>query len=335
MRARFASVILGCGLVLAASPLLAKPATSHVFAPIELSVRAIPLFPDDADETTAGQLVYRGGLELSSPSPNFGGLSGMVLDDGRITAVTDAGYFLRMRIEIAKDRLVGAGEPEMAPMLGSDGAPFADKALADAEAIAFDGTSKGYLVAFEHKHRLLAYPIGRNGTIGLPAPRAMPDPMPKLGANEGLEGIVADPAAPDRIIAFAESPVGAPDMLNGWIFGKGPTRALALPRTGDYSVTDLAFGPDGALFVLERRYTRATGVGMQIRRIDRADLDADGPLEARILTRLAFPASIDNMEALAVFEGADGDTMFLVLSDDNFSGFQRTLLLLFALETAE
>jgi hypothetical protein len=40
---------------------------------------------------------------------------------------------------------------------------------------------------------------------------------------------------------------------------------------------------------------------------------------------------IDNMEALAAHRNAAGETILTILSDDNFSKLQRTLLLRFAL----
>jgi hypothetical protein len=40
---------------------------------------------------------------------------------------------------------------------------------------------------------------------------------------------------------------------------------------------------------------------------------------------------IDNMEGLSVHTGPDGESILTLVSDDNFSVLQRTLLLQFAL----
>jgi hypothetical protein len=40
---------------------------------------------------------------------------------------------------------------------------------------------------------------------------------------------------------------------------------------------------------------------------------------------------IDNMEGLSVHRNAGGETVLTLISDDNFSNIQRTLLLQFAL----
>jgi hypothetical protein len=41
---------------------------------------------------------------------------------------------------------------------------------------------------------------------------------------------------------------------------------------------------------------------------------------------------IDNLEGLSVHRGAGGETVLTMISDDNFSLLQRTLLLEFTLE---
>ena len=51
-----------------------------------------------------------------------------------------------------------------------------------------------------------------------------------------------------------------------------------------------------------------------------------------VLANLSFQDSnIDNMEGLAVRRGANGETLLYMMSDNNFSRFQRTLLLMFEL----
>jgi hypothetical protein len=41
--------------------------------------------------------------------------------------------------------------------------------------------------------------------------------------------------------------------------------------------------------------------------------------------------NIDNMEAIAAHRSAAGETILTLMSDDNFSALQRTLLMQFAL----
>jgi hypothetical protein len=55
-------------------------------------------------------------------------------------------------------------------------------------------------------------------------------------------------------------------------------------------------------------------------------------LRGEELARWGLPLTVDNFEALATRRGPDGETLVYLLSDDNFSFLQRTLLLMFALE---
>ena len=53
----------------------------------------------------------------------------------------------------------------------------------------------------------------------------------------------------------------------------------------------------------------------------------DGP----VLFEADLGYEIDNMEGLSVHRGAGGETVLTLISDDNFSVLQRTLLLQFTL----
>ena len=53
----------------------------------------------------------------------------------------------------------------------------------------------------------------------------------------------------------------------------------------------------------------------------------DGP----VLFEADLGYEIDNMEGLSVHRGAGGETVLTLVSDDNFSLLQRTLLLQFTL----
>jgi hypothetical protein len=54
-------------------------------------------------------------------------------------------------------------------------------------------------------------------------------------------------------------------------------------------------------------------------------------VDGRVLIVAELAHQIDNMEGIAVHRNARGDTIITVVSDDNFSVIQRTLLLQFAL----
>ena len=89
--------------------------------------------------------------------------------------------------------------------------------------------------------------------------------------------------------------------------------------------------PGGGIVVLERRFRYSEGVKMRIRRIAEAELKRGTPIEGETLLEADENLNIDNMEGIAAHRSAAGETILTLISDDNFSPLQRTLLLQFAL----
>ena len=59
-------------------------------------------------------------------------------------------------------------------------------------------------------------------------------------------------------------------------------------------------------------------------------LRIDGPAGQRLGEwKIEKPATVDNFEGLAALPGKNGVVRFYLISDDNFSSSQRTLLLAF------
>ena len=105
---------------------------------------------------------------------------------------------------------------------------------------------------------------------------------------------------------------------------------LTFVTVDGFAATDAAGLPDGDVLVLERRFPP---VGARLRRIDAAALAPGARLEGRELARLEGSDTVDNMEGLAVRQGPGGATLIYLLSDDNYSPLQRTLLMMFEIGT--
>jgi hypothetical protein len=112
------------------------------------------------------------------------------------------------------------------------------------------------------------------------------------------------------------------------------TGHLAFTRDGGrlrYVAAD-GFAPTGAdrvgdrLFVVERRISLLGGWQARIGCVEVAAVNADARLAPVEIARLGAADGIDNMEGIAV--RADGaDLEFLLVSDDNQTPFQRTVVL--------
>ena len=100
--------------------------------------------------------------------------------------------------------------------------------------------------------------------------------------------------------------------------------------SGGYDVTDLAFLPEGDAVILERRFSLFGGFACRLRRVEAAAIRPGARVDGETLYESEASHQVDNMEGLAVHrEGSE--TVLSLISDNNFSSLQRTLLLEFAL----
>ena len=91
------------------------------------------------------------------------------------------------------------------------------------------------------------------------------------------------------------------------------------------------FCRNGDILILERQYSLQRGVTMRIRRIRLADIKPGAVVDGTAVVETGAGYQIDNMEALGVHRSRSGETVLTLMSDDNFSPIQRTLLLQFVL----
>lgn len=288
-----------------------------------------------------GTLTFLGGLVLTSRDRRFGGLSGLVASDdgGDLLVVSDDGAWIALRLNQDADGTpLGVAAARIDARLGPDGTPPASKTAGDAEALTQDGD--GYLVSVETERRLLFYP-GPDPTGATPKRWALPKEAGCVPGNGGIEAIaVAPPASPvaGSLVMFSERGCtsGPVAMGNGalpvWLTGPKGTRRLRLVKDGDFRPTDAAFLPGGDLLLLERRYNGGFDIGMRIRRLPRDAFAGTAPLDGPVLIEADFAFEIDNMEGLAVSRDRYGRPLITLISDDNKSLLQRTVLLRFRLE---
>jgi hypothetical protein len=83
------------------------------------------------------------------------------------------------------------------------------------------------------------------------------------------------------------------------------------------------------LLILERKFSALTGFSTRIRKTDIGSVVAGGNITGPIVARISGSVLSDNFEGIAISELADGSPVVWIISDDNFSFFQQTLLLAF------
>jgi hypothetical protein len=301
----------------------AAPATvGPPLAPATISFTPVPLDESAPARRRLGALLYVGGWELRSDDPRFGGLSALHVEGREATAVSDAGALVRFT-------LPGGGAPRLAIAPLPDGpGRTAAKADRDSEAMAIDGERAW--ISFERANAIWRYDRRSWRSDSHAAPPAMQD----WPSNAGGEAMLRLPDG--RFLILSEAGDG-PDGSTAALLFDGdpavpgtPVTRLGYRAPEGYRVTDAALLPDGRILYLNRRFTVLDGVSAKLTLGSLPELHEDAILTGREIAHLRPPLTVDNMEGLSVTQER-GRTMFWLVSDDNFSPLQRTLLMKFAL----
>jgi hypothetical protein len=131
------------------------------------------------------------------------------------------------------------------------------------------------------------------------------------------------------LIAISERGLDSAGNIRGFLIGGSAPGEFSVKRIKQFDVTDAALLPSGDLLILERSLSWPEGLLIQIRRISAGDIRPDALIDGPVLFEADLRFEIDNMEGLAVHRAADGETVLTLVSDDNFSALQRTILLQF------
>jgi hypothetical protein len=314
------------------------PPDEHALAApvsIEVNARAIASFdPADHSHVRFGSLQYRSGLVLTSPFPGFGGLSGLRLDakGERFISFSDKGSWFTGRIIYQGSEMTGLADVEAAPMLGRDGKPITTRGWFDSESIALDGSF--VYIGLERVNMVLRFDFSKGFTRALAEVVPMPPAVKKLPFNRGLEALVMVPKGlplAGTLIALSERGLDSSGNLIAFLVG-GPTPGqFSVRRTDSFDVSDATLLPSGELLVLERKFSLANGVGIRIRRIPLKSLAPGAVVDGPSIFDADLGSEIDSMEGIDAYVTPEGDTVLTLVSDDNFSLIQRTLLLQFTL----
>ena len=304
-----AAVLVSAALAFGCAAKSAGPAVET--RSLRVDVSAVTIAPADLNG-----LRLVGAVQLTANHAQFGGFSGLLVEDGRLTAVTDQGWLLSA--ELAGGGTLRLGRTAFAPLPGGVG--LDGKAGADAESLARRGGALA--IGFERDHRVAFFDGDRpTGEVR--------DERFGGTTNNGLEALATLPDGSLMGIRERQS------QGTNAAFVLRPEGGIATKRLrlgGSMQVTGADVGPDGKLYVLRRDFTLLTGVSA---RIERYWLGEDGfprPETREVLARFGSDSGIDNMEGIAAWREPGGGVRLTLIADDNFNWFQRTLLLDFAVE---
>lgn len=304
--------LAGCG---------AKAQSVGTNGAIRISASPVALDPNARRPPPLGDFHYEGGLQLVSPdTTRLGGLSDLRIDaDGRLTAVGDDGDLFRAHLVLDGDRRVAAlDNASLRPLTGLDGKALQGKTASDAEGLAI-WPNGDVMVSFERDHRIWLYPAAGGPPRAIPMP-----PAGRMAENEGMEGLsLAARHGPDAYwVGLEAGSIWLCHLNDGCVEQKGQVR----PALG-YRLTALSETEAGDLVVLHHGYNPILKTSRMRAWITRPGSNG----QTRVVAKLDIkpPLTVDNFEGVETALLPHGGLRLFVLSDDNFSTSQRTLLMTF------
>jgi hypothetical protein len=240
---------------------------------------------------------FVGAWRLTSSDQRFGGISALAFDAGQLVALSDSGGIIRFS---PSKRTARIGELPDGP--GNN----RFKINRDSEALVADPRGRGWWVSFENRDELWLY----DRTFTQALQRIMLGKRP-WRVNSGIEGMVAEGRsllllheAGDNLIRVTE------------------TRARVMPIAGARRrLSDAVDVGGGRVLIVERQLT-PFGFRNAMVELRRA---RDGYSLGR---RYPLPLGRqDNVEGAAIEPLPDGGRRLWLMTDDNFHGRMRTLLI--------
>jgi len=306
----------------------ARPAAE----PVAVVAHAIDRFAIGLDQTVFGSLEFVGGLDLIARDRRFSGLSGIdVSADGRTAyIISDRGFMVTADLDYRDGRLAGISNVDITRIFPNNSL---GKVGNDVEDITvFGDPAKAAVISLERQADPLIRFRFDGARLSEPEPVKIDEAARRLPLNAGLESVTFFPPAssyPGALLTISEGPRRRGGRhIDAWIVGIGALRIVA---RDNFNITAARFLPGGDLLLLERRFTASQGIGMRLRRIAGDQVRPGATLDGAILLQAGMRMQIDNMEGLAVHRDGRGRTIITIISDNNGSILQRTLLLQFAL----
>ena len=291
-------------------------------------VAVVSVTPLPTREGVSGDLTLTGTWELKAGHGWFGGFSALVAGDAdgaMLLAGTDRGLLL--------DLDISGDAPRAVPRTFR---PFSRrsagrKEVVDLEALTRDPDTGTVWAAFENANQITR--LARDGTRSTRAP----DAMAQWSANSGPETMIR--LADGRFLVIAEGTIRGSDTAHEALLFAGDPVETGAPQVfrfvapHDYDPVDATQVPDGRVLILLRRvgYDIPARFDTAIAVADPRRIRAGQPWHARIIQRLGGGIFADNFEGLAFVPSAQDQSQgsLWLISDDNFSVFQRSLLVRF------
>ncbi len=298
-----------------------------------LSVTALEMVggvSGSATEAVIGEAQLAGVWQLNSPNSRFGSYSALIfIDETRFLAGSDRGHLLEFDVPggngIARGPRIGSFTP----------GGIEDKFQVDLESLARDPDTGDIWAGFEGTNTIerVARDMSARRNVA-------PAVMRNWSKNSGAESMVR--LKDGRFLVISE---GSASQSGGvfpvLMFDTDPVRDTAHRAYGfrppeGYRPVDAAQLPDGRVLILVRDLRIGIPPIFAVKLVvaDLADLSQaeagqssrQRPWQGREIAAISDPVLAENYEGVAVAPDADGTVSIWLVSDDNHTRYQRSLL---------
>lgn len=289
----------------------------------------VALYPESPGRKRLGGLIFERGYRLRSPDHAFGGFSSLIVDGEHFTLLSDGGNIVRFVLK-ADGRV---GHIRFAELPAGPGTGW-QKLDRDSESMTRDPATGQIWIGFERANAIWRFTPTLSAAQAQVEPRAMSGwavnggPEAMLRLHDGRFVVLSETApdswqgrSGDRLregLVITRDPAVSPD--SGFRFRYRPPPG--------FSPTDIAELPGGRLLILNRRFNPLEGFKIVVTVAESRAIKPGQTVAGREIARFDSPALHDNFEGAAIVRDSRGLALWIV-SDDNQSIFQQTLLLKF------
>jgi hypothetical protein len=261
-------------------------------------------------------------------------LSGLAWDADQniLYAVSDDGFIVHLRPTFSEGVLSGIDLVAAHLLRDAAGRPC-EETMTDAEGLVARAARNGtpgdteLVVSFERRPRISVFRPDGELVRDITLPSSLRDIEGYSGDNHELEALTEHQHF--GLITAPERPLKAADPFRFTLYSLDGKEWTYPPLDAEYStLAGLESMPDGDLLVLERRFSSIfKPVIFALRRMSlpRDGENPDRPVREVVHFDTSKGWAVDNFEAIARHEG----NRYFMVSDDNDSMLQKTLLLYF------
>ncbi len=246
----------------------------------------------------------------------FGGFSGLEIEPDGIgfLALSDRGFFLDGRFLRDADGNITGIEPGAIVALKPEAGKQWPRWGVDSEGLAVDPDGTIY-VSTEGIHTVFRF--ANTGTP--PVALVKPHLFDRLMSNSSLESLAIGPDGALYTLPERSGNVSRPFPVFRYQNGAWDS-PYSLPRLDEFLPVGLDFGPDGAVYLLERQFSVIRGFSSRVRRFELGN--------KQVLTgEVIFESSVGeygNLEGITAWRDSAGRIRLTLISDDNFNFLQST-----------